>query len=204
MLNWLRKVALFLAGELLRSWIWPIAVTAAGVMIGFAQHIQLFNLYVGAVILFSVSSMGLLRFSEWRYRNRVADMLNFHSVRTDRIIDKAGVVKSLRIGATFNNKALFPVTFEVVNVVSTFDKLYPTKEPYAKNSYTIPAGGMGWFDDHYIPIEQKRSGVFEGGLEFEFKYGRKGKTNNTLHINKKLFLHFNEKGDIQRVDFIDQ
>ena len=25
-----------------------------------------------------------------------------------------------------------------------------------------------------------------------------------LHINKKLFLHFNEKGDIQRVDFIDQ
>ena len=27
-----------------------------------------------------------------------------------------------------------------------------------------------------------------------------GKTNNTLHINKKG----NEKGDIQRVDFIDQ
>ena len=173
-------------------------------MIGWAQHFQLFYLYIAAVFLFSVSSMGLLRFSEWRYRNRVADKLNFHNVRTDKIIDKDGVVKSLRIGAALNNKALFPVTFEVVNAVSTFDKLYPTKKPYAKNSSTIHAGGMGWFDDYYIPIGQKRSGVFEGGLKFEFKYGRKGKLNNTLYINKKLFFTFNEKGDIQRVDFIDQ
>lgn len=148
--------------------------------------------------------MGLLRFSEWRYRNRVADKLNFHSVRTANIIDKDGVVKALRIGAVLSSKALFPVTFEVVNVVSTFDKLYPTKEPYAKTSYTIPAGGMGWFDDHVISIEQKRSGTFEGGLKFEFSYGREGKTNNTLHINKKLFFHFNEKGGIEHVDFIDQ
>ncbi len=204
MRKWFRNLPLLLAGELLRTWIWPIAVTASGVMIGWAQHIQLFYLYIAAVFLFSVSSMGLLRFSEWRYRNRVADKLNFHSVRTANIIDKDGVVKALRIGAVLSSKALFPVTFEVVNVVSTFDKLYPTKEPYAKTSYTIPAGGMGWFDDHVISIEQKRSGTFEGGLKFEFSYGREGKTNNTLHINKKLFFHFNEKGGIEHVDFIDQ
>ena len=111
MLNWLRNIALSLAGDLLRTWIWPIAVTAAGVMIGWAQHIQLFYLYVAAVFLFSVSSMGLLRFSEWRYRNRVVDKLNFHSVRTDRIIDKDGVVKALRIGAALNNKAGPPLGY---------------------------------------------------------------------------------------------
>ena len=140
--NWLRATPIFLAGELLRTWIWPIAVTAGGVMIGWSQHIQLFYLYVAAVFLFSVSSMGLLRFSEWRYRNRVADKLNFHSVRTDKIIDKDGVVKALRIGAVLNNKALFPVTFEVVNVVSHLISCTRQKSHMPRTA--IPSLQEGW------------------------------------------------------------
>ena len=197
-------IALFLVGEFLQTWIWPLAVTAGGVVIGMSQDVPLFYLYIAAVFLFSVSATGVLRFSEWRYRNSAADKLNFHSVRIDKALAPNGAVVALRIGTMFRNSALFPVAYELVAIETKLDNLYPPKQPYAKTAYTIPANGAGWFDDHYIRVPQKQRGSVEGELKLELNYGREGKPNNTLNIHKKLFFNFNDKGDIERISWIDQ
>ena len=135
MQNIWKAVWLFLAGEFLQAWIWPLAVTTGGVVIGWLQEFPLFYLYLAAVLLFAASSTTLLRFSEWRYRNRVADKLGFHRLRIDKVLDENGVVKALRIGALLSSKALFPIsskalfpiTLKTVDVKAKFDNLYPPK-----------------------------------------------------------------------------
>ena len=159
MQNIWKAVWLFLAGEFLQAWIWPLAVTTGGVVIGWLQEFPLFYLYLAAVLLFAASSTALLRFSEWRYRNRVADKLGFHRLRIDKVLDENGVVKAPRIGALLSSKALFPITLKTVDVKTKFDNLYPPKKPFQQTKFTVPVEGGGWFDDHYIVIPEKRSGV---------------------------------------------
>ena len=69
----------------------PILVTAGGVVIGIQQNIPLFYLYVGAFALFAAVSSGLLRFNEWKNRNRIADKLVFHGVRVNPKLDEVGI-----------------------------------------------------------------------------------------------------------------
>ena len=199
-----KTIGLFVAGEFLQTWISPVLITLGGTVIGWSQGVQLFYLYIGAVFLFAVSSSGLLRFSEWRYRNSVTDKLTFHSVRVDKLIDNTGAVKALRLGAVLSNKALFPITYEIESVETSLDKFYPPKKPYTKNDYTIVANGSGWFVDHYISIPMMKPGVVEGELKLQFRYGKKGNRNNMLDVNKHLFFHFGTKGEMSGIDWFDQ
>ena len=96
------------------------------------------------------------------------------------------------------------MTYEITSVSTRLDNLYPPKRPYEKTQYTVPAGGSGWFDDHYIQIPNPKTGQVEGELKYELKYGKEGRLNNSLAINKKLFFNFKENGDLERVSWIDQ
>ncbi len=87
----------WLAGEFVSTWVWAPAITAVGVMIGLLQELTLFYLYIAAVFLFAAASTGLLRFSEWRYRNSVANKLAFHSVNIGKGVNKKGEVIAIRL-----------------------------------------------------------------------------------------------------------
>ena len=202
--KFLQGAAGWLASEFVSTWVWAPAITAVGVMIGWAQGESWFYLFVGAAVLFAAVSTGMLRFSEWRTRSSVAHKLGFNNLRIDKIRDESGVVRALRIGAMLSNKAVFPIAYELASVSTSIDKFYPPKMPYKKSQYTVPAGGSGWFDDHYIQIPSPRMGQVEGELTYELKYGKEGRLNNTLTINKKLFFNFRENGDLERVTWIDQ
>ncbi len=70
--------ARFLTEEAARVYILPIAAPIGVGVMGWLQDIPWFYLCVGVGLLFAAVSTGLLRFDEWRYRNRVADKLTFN------------------------------------------------------------------------------------------------------------------------------
>ena len=88
------------AGEFISTWVLPIVVTLGGIVIGVIKQVPLFYLYVGAVVLFAALSTGLLRFSEWRYSNRVSDKLVLDGVRVIPKMDETGCTIGIHLGVS--------------------------------------------------------------------------------------------------------
>ena len=104
-----------------------------------------------------------------------------------------------------SNKALFPVQFHVDEVTTNFGDDYPPKRSYEVTEFTIPAGGSGWFDDHNIVINQRRTSVVvEGQIQCEFTYGKPGSLDNILKLNKRVYFVLNDRGDVANVNWVDQ
>ena len=199
--------ARFLTEEAARVYILPIAATIGLGVIGWLQDIPWFYLCVGVVgvgLLFGSVSTGLLRFDEWRYRKRVADKLTFNSVRVSKSLDDTGGVKSIRLGFKVNSTAMFSIQFKVTKLNTQFGKFYPPKKEYKVKEFTVPPHGIAFFDDYNIEIQGQSDGVFEGQIKCRLEYGKPGRLDNVLDINKKVFFQFNDKGDIEKSRWIDQ
>ena len=201
----LTKLAIrFLFKVAVRVYILPIAIPILVGVVGWSQDIPWFYLCVGVGLLFAAIPTGLLGFDEWRYRTRVADKLVFSDIRVDKWPDDTGSVKAIRLGFTVNNRARFPIQFKVAKLNTQFMKSYPPKKKYEVTKITVPPYGGGWFHDHYIEIQGQSDGAFEGQIECRLEYGRLGRLDNVLDINKKVFFQFNDKGHMKNWEWIDQ
>ena len=192
-------------GEAAQIFVWPILPSVGAAVMGWLQDLPWFYILVGSGLFFASTSVGLLRFSEWRHRTRAADKLTFDSVRVGRQReDEQGWATALRFGVNVSNSAMFPVQFRVAEMNTQFRERFPPKKDYEKADFVVSANGRAWFDDFNIEIPRQGKGVFEGKLQCHLLYGRPGKLRHSLHIHQKVYLRFNEDGDLEAAEWVDQ
>ena len=160
-----------IAGELVKTWLLPFASTLGAGLVGWLQEVPLFYMFVGLALFFAAVSTGLLRFTEWQYRNRVVDKLVFKSLRVAPNILNAASVDLVRFGFLLSNKSEFPIQFEIEKLHTSFGDYYAPKKDYKRNSITIPPHGDGWFDDHNISVGEPLVGSEKGiiGISAEIR-----------------------------------
>lgn len=197
-------VATIVAEEAFRTYGLTIISTVGVLIIGIIESIEWFKLFVGIAVMFAAVSHGLLRIDEWRYRNQAKHKLVFHSMKIQKILSNNGAVEAIRLGYRLENKAMFPIQFEVVELKTSVNNLTPSKTEYENNKISISANGSGWFEDHDIKIpNQITSKTVEGYLRTQLKYGRSGNLKHELNMEKRLYISFDDEGDIKNVEWYD-
>lgn len=78
-------------GHILISWVLPLVFPVGAVVIGYVQNFSWFYIYLGAVFAAACGMSLLVRFSDWRIRNNIADNLAFTSGRFASDCDARGV-----------------------------------------------------------------------------------------------------------------
>lgn len=165
-------------------------------MLGLLEGVPLFYLSIGTTLMFAATATGMLRFDEWRFRQRVKDKLNFSDVRVAKKLNAAGAVESIVLGFILRSSAVFPIEFDVQELQTRLGETFPPKKLYKKARLIIPAGGSGWFDDYPINVTNVSKGQsLEGSMNFTVMYGRPDQLKHTLSKNIQVFIGFDEKGD---------
>ena len=175
-------------------------------MIGYLQGFPWFYVCLGAGFMFAVVTTGLLRFTEWRFRVTAKDKLAFHDLRIFRTLANDGSISAIRLGFRLRNIATFPIQFEVQEMNTEFmNSLYPPKKTYEKKKIFIPVNGLGWFDDHDIGLAsiEKKNKTIGGSIHARLKYGRPENLNQELEFKKKVFIKFDNRGNVQATEWQD-
>lgn len=184
-----------IGAEAIRVWLWPPLAAGATAFIGYWQGIPLFYIVVGVAVVFAAFASGLLRFDEWRFRQRVQDKLNFEAGRVGHKSNESGATSAICLGFQLHNAATFPIEFDVQSLHTKLGANFPPNKPYVKTNFSIPPHGSGWFDDHMIEIrDSPKDNVVEGSIEFVINYGRTGRLKYTLAKHLQVFVGFNNRG----------
>ena len=103
------------------------------------------------------------------------------------------------------NAALFPIEYSIQTIQTNLSGIYPQNKPHEKKTFTIPANAFGWFYDHMIEFHNSEplKGVIEGSLDVQLKYGRSHNLKEEMEIKKKIFVKFNDQGDIDLIEAYD-
>ena len=202
-----RKTAIrFISWEAVQAWGLPSLSVPATIVLGYFQNIPWFYIYLSAGFVFAVIATGLLRFDEWRFRVTAKDKLAFHDLRVFRTLANDGSVFAIRLGFRLRNIATFPIQFEVQEMNTEFmNSLYPPKKTYEKKKIFIPVNGLGWFDDYDIGLAniEKKNKTIGGYIHARLKYGRPENLNQELEFKKKVFVKFDDKGNMQVAEWSD-
>lgn len=208
MWKWSKKtkgVLQFFGWEAFQSYVLPGLSVPATVILGLHTSMPWFYIWVGAWVVFAAAITGLLRLSEWRFRNTTKDKLSFTQLRIAKFLSEKGLVVGIKLGVQVNSEALFPIQCERVSMETSLGQLYPQKIPYPANTIVIPANGVGFFDDHKIEFGNNRptNKTLEGVLSVRLKYGKPDDLNRTLEITKKIYVKFNVYGDVEVMEWSD-
>ena len=155
--------------------------------------------------MFAMVTTGLLRFDEWRMRTTAKNKLVFSSLRIKKVLSGDGSVSAVSIGFQLRNIATFPMQFSVQKMRTKLMNAFPPKEDYENDTITVSVNNNGWFDDHLIRLADvtTKGKLAEGTICVYLKYGRPGRIDHTLELNKKVFLEFDDRGDVQVGDWYD-
>ena len=95
--------------------------------------------------------------------------------------------------------------FSVQNMTTQLMGKYPESIPYTNDTITVPPDNTGWFCDNFIDISgvSKTGELGEGKISARLEYGRPGDLRHTLELNKKAFAAFDERGDVQFMEWQD-
>ena len=180
-------------------------------MIGWLEQFSFFLLYIGAAVLFASSAAGMLRFSEWRFRNRVADKLVFANMRIGAVVDsKEGRLAALRFGFNLSNLATFPILFRIDEMQTSMTdqngarSFYPPRKEYEQNEISVSPNAIGWFEDHNILVPGDLRGSVVAQIVCKVVYGKGERLGHILPIKKKAVLQFNENGMTGGENWYDQ
>ena len=82
---------------------------------------------------------------------------------------------------------------------------FPPKKDYDNDTITVSAKNNGWFDDHFIKLADvtTKGKSAEGTICVHLEYGRPGRLDHILELNKKVFLKFDDRGDAQVAEWYD-
>lgn len=194
------------SGEVFIRWLLPFLLSVGAGIMGYVQGLNWFYIYLGTGFMFAVVTTGLLRFSEWRFRVTTKDKLSFHSLRVAKMLSDDGSVSAIKLGFTLQNTATFPIQFEIQDLdTELMSSLYPPKKAYEKKKILIPPNESGWFNDHVIELQniEKKNKVIEGSIYTRLTYGRPENLNRELEFKKKVFIKFDDRGDVQVVEWYD-
>lgn len=174
------------------TYIIPLGAPIVTVVIGYASGVPWFGIWLGALAAFAFVSTGLLRFTEWRFRQKVHDKLAFAAVMVGKDISSGGITIGLRL----HNSALFPIEFSLEQLLTRLGDKVPSKTTYdSPGTISIPAKGVGWFWDNAIKVDNPpKPGTIEGHMEYKLVYGRSGRLRYKLSGKKQIIIAFNEQG----------
>lgn len=177
--------------------LWPIGAPIMTALLGYYAKPEIPWMYIWAttVFVFAMANGGALWFSQILYQNRIKDKLNFLSVITSRNIRGDGVLIGIRVKSI----ASVPMEFSVENIRTRVGNRVPDDANHSVASFSIPAEGVGWFNDNVIDIGVPPSpGTLEGFIECTVKYGKPGNLKYQIPIKKQVVLAFNNDGLLER------
>ena len=174
------------------QWAIPPAI---GVM-GWLQNVPWFYVTVGVILSGAGIMTWFVQLDEWRSRNRVEHKLVFGNMRI-HLTKAQNRVAAVRFGFVVVNRASFPIKFRIDSINTSvkfknIDELeYPPNKPYQKDVFTVSPGGIGYFDDYDIIVPDNSDGGSIAEFHCEVSYGKSGRFDYKLEINKNTFIEFN-------------
>lgn len=193
----LKWVVYHATGHLLTNWVLPFAFPVGAIVIGYAQNMPWFWIYVGAVLAAAGGMSSLIRYSDWRIRNNIADNLAFTSGRLAFECSDTGVLERIRFGVVFTNQSVFALSFRVEEMSTSLGSFYSPNKPRDDLVIDAPPGGIGWVDDFDISVPVKISpGWHEGHVLCKVSFGRLGALIHTLEIKQKVSVLFDHNGTV--------
>lgn len=164
-----------------------------------------FHIVLGILASFMFVTGGLLFADQWLERRNVTNKIALGACRNALEIDANGAITGLAFGFTLTNHAAFPIEFELVDMQTGFNGWFPPRKPYAVTSFPIPAHGRGWFDDHVIKIVPPLpAAAAEGFMNFEVRFGRKGRVKHSLKKAFKVWAQFDRNGQFQGATWLEE
>ena len=194
-----------LTGVALQAWVLPSISASVTGIIGWLSSVEWFYVWLGAGFMFVTTTTGLLRFDEWRTRVTARDKLTFSTVRVRKKLSEDGSIGAIGFGFQFRNTAIFPMQFSVQDMQTELMGVYPPKKAYDNDTIAVSPSGVCWFDDHMIELKDvsRKGKLAEGTIFVRLKYGRPENLRHTLKLKKKVFLKFDDRGDVQMGEWYD-
>ena len=200
-----RKSLAALSAFLFRVYIEIWGPSAVAAVIGVLTDIPLFYLFATLMFIYAMTMTGLVKYVDWREKTTARYKLSYRECRFGFLHDEAGNVTSVQLGFDLRNRAKFPIRVEIENLYTSLSDRHPPKKETI-NGKTVPAKSTVSFDDHPIDLEdlQLRFMTAEGVIKASVRYGKSdGELTEVLHINKQIFLYFNEDGQYDSIRIAD-
>jgi hypothetical protein len=174
------------------TYIIPLGITVVTIVFARVSGLPWFLVWMSGLAAFAFISTGLLRFSEWRFRQQVRDKLAFESVILGNDIRTGG----LCIGFQLRNSATFPIEYKRTKLITRLGDKVPSKTTYeGPDTIVVPAAGTNKFADNAITVEKVPApGTLEGYIEYELLYGRSGRLRYPLVGKKHVIFGFDSRG----------
>ena len=195
----------------LQFFLWPLLGTGPAIMIGWLTGQPLFHLYIGTLLTFAALVWLVIGIDKWMERNRTENKLVFLGVKGTLSTSEDGGIVAMRFGFDLRNMGNVPIGFHVddmkTSVIPQDQKhkpCYPPNKEYEKREVVIPPTGLGWFQDHNIPLPKGLRGSAEARMECRVSYGRKGDSKHVLEIKKRAFFYLMDGGVSGGKDWYDQ
>jgi hypothetical protein len=213
MWNWLRKLLVgikagidaygLFTSEFFRAVILPTLIMAGGVVLTAIYEWPWPEIYLAAVFLFAASAHGLLRFDEWRQRNRVEHKLLFNGVHvaSDRSPDGSALT-TVQIAAVLRNNASFPISYKVTRIRTTADDTLPSLGAILNYGAIIQPECNDLFRDRAINLKLPKAAM-NATLEVELLYGRPQREKYPLSRSINLSLRYDPKTGVLSYPWLD-
>ena len=164
-----------------------------------------FNLGIGTMVLLCIVPVGLVGCDELKSRISTKDKLVFTGINVDPMPSPDGSLFAVRLGFKVENTAKFPMEFEVQNLDTELGGIYPQKKPYENNIIHVAPGRRAHFHDNLIELHNvfKNGKVMQGTLSTRLKYGHPGHRFREMEFKNRVFIFFDDRGHVQRVQTHD-
>jgi hypothetical protein len=187
-------------------WSWvvaslPVLSAGAAIVAGYMEGFPWMYSMVAAALMFAGVGQGLVSWSNWRQKMRIAHKLNFSFVRPR--INAGTVTEEVQLGIQGMSDYEFPLECEVVRFVAVVGDRIPQPKFPLPSIFKIPPKGDFWFDDNPIKIDAPKGGALDGEVEFEIAYGKEGARRYKMSGKKRLNMSFNEDGKFEGLTWVD-
>lgn len=128
---------------------------------------------------------------------RVKGRLSFSAPRITHDIQSGDIA----LGFDVKNLADVSLEYEVKEIRTQLDDLFPPNRAYTKKIFEIPPGGYGWFSDY--SIQGSRPGgdarIVRGTIQVELLYGRPGARKHKLAGKWIVHLQYGSEPNIETI-----
>ena len=184
-----REIAVAVAKQALQ-WALPLVVA----VIGLVEEFPWFYVIVGVIVSGAGVMTWLVRFDEWRARNRVEHKLSIGNIKI-HLTQQNNQVAAIQFGLDLKNTAVFPITWRLDDIKTYItmpngQSLYPPNREHENTAFTISLGGIGFFFDHSIVLPQGIGGPASVYVKCKLSYGKTNKYGHSLEIHRKTIISF--------------
>ena len=167
-------------------------IASATFLSGLGGFVPMPYLIAAASVAFAGTATGLLAVSNWRERARIEGRLTFSTVLFDPHIsrnDEHITLEGARLGVQVNNMSIHDLTFQVDEMhTELFGRVNSSREHQPK-PIQIPAGGVGFWRDAYIPVGEAAPASDAGRIRFKISYWRSPVRKYNLQKDFFLSVH---------------